>query len=82
MPRYVDWGQSADQAAELTLNKKDAIVKKRPGFEFYPDSYYVGVYGDIDTNGKLALGRRRWQMDGQSDVLVPDKLTTNILTRR
>ena len=77
-PRNTDWEEVQRQSVKLTITQKDTIIKKRPGYEFFPDWYYLEIHGDINTNGQQQKGHRKWELDGAKGVLVPDKPTTKI----
>ena len=63
----------------LTLQKKNALVKKEPGFRHYPTHLYEEKFGGaLAVKGYLSKGHRSWNMDGVEGVLVPDEAVTKL----
>ena len=78
-PRHerMDWNKI--ESVALTVTKKSSVLKKRPGFLFYPDNLYAQKFGDFATNGKaMSEGHRPWVMDNKKGYLVPKEQITEI----
>ena len=69
----------AVESVALKVVKKTSVIKKRPGFLFYPDILYTKKYGDFNTNGMaMSANHRPWAMDGKKGFLVPKEQVTEI----
>ena len=66
----VNWQVNEKRA--VVLQHKQAMINKKPGFQFLPTEFYIKKYGDLATNSKRAEGHRPWSIDGQQGVLIPD----------
>ena len=67
------------ETTALKVVKKTSLIKKRPGFLFYPDVLYTKKFGNFNTNGMaMEANHRPWKMDGKQGYLVPKEQVVEI----
>lgn len=74
----LNWSDIETQAAKMSLEKKNKLRKKRPGFSHMPMAHYTAQERDLNANGKKAFGHRLYILDGVLGVLTPDAPVTRI----
>ena len=57
----------------MKITKSADVTKKMPGWKHYAMHEYIEYFGDLQTNGMLQRGHRRWKLDGKDGVLVPER---------
>jgi len=68
---HINW----DMVERVSLQRVESLQLKikHPGWRHLGLAAYAGEFGDLETNGKQALGHRRCTVEGVDGVMVPQK---------